>query len=172
LVALSNVNLWESSRGSILAIEMDNGLRYCLVELGYCEDEIVDACKKIGVVTVSNLASFERIRLFSTVSVTGSNDKVAKKYIHTFPESNENPITQHDLSPTHCAVLATIPDKIITIDGLIIEDSNCHYTPLYITLRQDANSNELPLLVRDFLAKMLTRETEFCQLEKMSVCTL
>lgn len=163
---LSQVTLWARSRGSVMAIEIENAFYYCMLALEYSHEEIQVAAQHIGVVSVSNLASLEHDRLFTTVSVTGTNDQVAQTYIPGFAErikviADKPMIEITRPSVNHCAVLAEIPNQIITDRGVHIRDEKCHYTPLYITLRHDSGSNELPLLVRGTIGKMLSREKLF-----------
>ena len=158
---LAQVTLWTRSRGSVMAIEIENAFRYCMMALGYSEDEIRIAAQCIGVVTVSNLASLERERLFSTISFTGITDKVAQAYIPGLSERSKlGGIDITMRGANYCAIFAEIPNQIITDKGVTIEDATCHYTPLYMTLRREG-CNALPLLVRDALEKMLMREKEF-----------
>ena len=163
---LAKVTLWGRSRGSVIAIEIENAFRYCMVALGYKEDEIRFAAQCIGVVSVSNLASLDRDRLFTTVSVTGINDQVARTYIPGFSEPSklnggESAIEITIPSANHCAVVANIPNQLITDEGVTIHDEKCHYTPLDMSLRQAGDCNDLPLLVRDAIGKMLFRDTAF-----------
>jgi cytidyltransferase-like protein len=163
---LTQVTLWARSRGSVLLIEIENAFRYCMLTLDYSEDEIGIAAQCIGAVAISNLAPLSRDRLFSTISVTGINDKVAQSYIPDLLEIAHSKISQSSIDITmsainHCVVIAQIPSQIITDEGTLIYDEKCHYTPLYMSLRQSEDANTLPLLVREAMGKMISREKPF-----------
>lgn len=164
---LAKITLWTRSRGSVIALEMENAFHFCLSELGYSEKDIATVAKSIGVISISNLASLDTPRLFTTFSVTGMNDKKANKYISAFPDkvkqlhlSNENH-SLHLLEENHCAMLASIPDKIIDAEtDKMIEDKLRHYTPLYFSYRHDQD-NFVPLFIRDVFKMMLMRDETF-----------
>ena len=157
---LENLTICGRSIGSVIAIEMENAFKYCMKLLGFNEDDIINAASKISVLSISNLASLDRPRLFNTVSVTGINDKKALKFIQ-FPRClTENVIdntTFNKLSDTHLSVLTIIPQKVIELgsDREIIDD-NCHYTPLYTALREN-DSNLIPKYIRSTAQDMISR---------------
>ena len=160
--SLSNITLFPRSIGSVIALEMENCFRYCMLNLGFNEDEIVTLAKNISVLNISNLAPLDRPRLFNTVSITGINDKKAKQYIQSWGSEGEFPLNNvifNQLSETHLSVLATIPNRIAEIGtNLEIEDDNCHYTPLFTALRKN-DDNIIPHYIRDQLLKMVHRQT-------------
>lgn len=159
---LSNVTLFARSVGSVIAIEMENAFKYCMISLGFSNDDIVRMTSKISILTISNLASLDRPRLFNTVSVTGVNDKKAQKHI-VFPENmlvnalDTNTVLSNKLNDTHLSIITTIPQFIIEIgSNKEIADNNCHYTPLYTALRQN-ESNAIPLYIRTTAKQLLNR---------------
>jgi len=166
LFQLSGIILWTRSRGSVLAIEIENAFRQEMSALGYSDEEIIEAGKQIAVLNICNLASIERERLFTTVSITGINDRKANQYIKHFKEcvaeskcENEF-LSFHSVSETHYAVYAQIPETILTDKNITIHDKDHHYTPLFYTFRQNA-SNELPQLIRNIFHSLFDRSVDF-----------
>ncbi len=150
---LDGVTFFTRSRGSVAALEVENAFLFCMKELGYGEDEIRSAGKRIKVISVGNIASLERDRLFSTVSFTGLNDRKALNYIPGFAGrfgQSTLDLKIQKISETHKAVFAVIPKEIKTYYPLghltVIQDEECHYTPLYISERVGGD-NTLPLLI-------------------------
>ena len=134
------------SLGSVVAVEMESAVKFVMVKLDFDEKDIIDLLKYIKVVSISNLVAIDRPRLFTTVSVTGLNDKIAHKYIKNLATANLSKLSKF-VSDNHYAVLATIPNKIINIKTKMeIEDDNCHYTPLFITINE--GDNTIPFFVR------------------------
>jgi len=171
-----DITFWGRSRGAVIALEIENAFRFCLLALHYSDHEILEIGKQIGVFSISNLGSLERGRNFSTISVTGLNDKKALKYIKPFPErfslqraegSDSKP---HFLSSSHLAFFATIPQSIRTYMGksnpadyykeITVEDSDCHYTPLFLAHRINGD-NTIPLLIKRVLKNMIFRSENF-----------
>ena len=159
---LSNITLFVRSIGSIIALEMENAFKYCMTDLGFSENEIISLANKISVLSICNLAALDRQRLFNTVSITGTNDKKAQKYIRIPINKNTLSITNEytsftKLNDTHYSVLATIPQKIIEMgSNKEIEDDNCHYTPLFTALRKNDN-NLIPEYIRETFISMVER---------------
>lgn len=173
--SLSQVTLWTRSRGSVIALEIENAFSECLKQLHFSQEEIKKLGKEIVVLSVSNLAPFERGRLFSTISITGVNDRKARKYIPLFANQfskfhkTNTPCTLREISRTHLAVLAKIPKKIMTYEDaskemlqkvISVSDPDCHYTPLYISPRI-GRDNTLPNLVKTALKQMIDRKDLF-----------
>lgn len=163
------ITLWARSYGTVIAIEMENALRYRLRIEGYIEEEIAEIAKEIHVLSISNLAPLERPRLFTTVSVTGYNDKQAQKYIEKFPEMvnkyyrADEPISRNVLSPTHEVVMIDVPERFTELStGRLIKDPARHYTPNYDSLRkpdvkQQVVNNAAPIFIHEELEVMLNR---------------
>ncbi len=152
-VDLSGVTFFTRSRGSVIALEVENALLFCMNKLGYLEAEIRLAAKQVAVVSICNLASLERGRLFSTVSFTGINDQVANNYItgftNRFSKLYSEEGAEHQLSDNHRAILTKVPENIQTYSKgeiITIEDSKHHYTPLYISKRIGV-CNTIPELI-------------------------
>lgn len=172
--SLTKVTLWARSRGSVIALEIENAFAHCLNELAFSKAEIISLAKQIVVLSISNLASFNRARLFSTVSVTGVNDKKARKCIPSFAKVfskryiKGTAFTSQQLTRTHLAVLAKIPESIKTpgpdranlLDVITVSDPDRHYTPLYFSYRI-GQDNSVPNLVRRGLRKMALRPSFF-----------
>jgi len=157
-LTLDDITIFARSVGSVIALEMENAFKYCMIALGFEEDYIIKAANRISVLSMSNLASLTRLRLFRTVSITGINDRKASKFLDlpsiTMTTADLN-ITEID--QIHTYVLALIPDKITEIgSNLIITDANCHYTPLFTAFRQN-DSNVLPNYIRSTFVNMVER---------------
>ncbi|XWV24554.1 putative ORFan [Tupanvirus deep ocean] len=161
---LSNITLWTRSIGSVIALEMENAFRYCMIILGFSEKSIMDMSKQICVLSVCNLASLEIPRLFTTISVTGSNDRKALKYIKFLIPSKNSTFTK--LSETHLSLMANIPNKIVESGtNKEIVDNDCHYTPLYTAFRIDGD-NFVPNFIRQTL-KLMVERTNYFNLENL-----
>lgn len=158
---LSKIVISARSLGSVVAIEMELALKYCMLKLGFSEEDIVCVSRYVSVISICNLVGNDRARQFTTISFTGINDKIAQKYINNLSQSSSSQLVSpaHYIDSkgagcdgnrvsNHYSVLATIPEKIIAEGtNLEISDTNCHYTPLFTTIRRDSD-NTLPLLVR------------------------
>ncbi len=171
---LAEITFSARSRGSVLALEIENAFRFCMLALEYDEEEIEDFGNQIAVLNVSNIASLDRGRLFSTISFTGINDKRAMVYIkslaewvsHCYHKGSE--CTLKSLSRSHLVIFSKIPQIILThaknsdpnTDIITISDKDCHYTPLYISQRIGGN-NTIPNLVTHVFQKMVQRPPLF-----------
>ena len=156
---ICNIVLFARSIGSVIAVEMENAFKYCMVNLGFSEEEIKTVGNQVSVLSICNLASFDIPRLFDTISITGSNDKKAQKYIKpSFEElATTKEVLFRRISETHLSVISPIPNKIIEIGtNKTIEDSNCHYTPLFTALRKD-DSNVIPTYIRNVFKDMIEK---------------
>lgn len=128
------ITLWGRSRGSVIIREMENAFRYCCKQLNLPQEYVISCARQIAACTVSNLAPFEEHRLFTTVSITGTNDK---KALEVIPEL-KNPNFIPKKTSTHYIHLVSLPREIWTDNhGKIehIEDDDRHYTPLYMSIR-------------------------------------
>lgn len=162
---LSDVTFWARSRGSVLAIEIENAFRYCLRALGYNENEIIEAGKQIAVITICNLATLDRKRLFTTFSVSGTNDKQSNKYIKNFSDHLKNHhgdfhYTLHLMDFNHCVILTKNPENIVDDStGLIVKEADqgaIHYTDFYLSYRRNGD-NSVPRLIREAFQLALMR---------------
>jgi hypothetical protein len=125
------------------------------------------------VLSISNLAPLERPRLFTTVSVTGYNDKQAQKYIENFQKMVEKyyraseTISRTVLSPTHVVVMTDVPERFTELStGRLIKDPKRHYTPNYFSLRkpdvgQQLVNNAAPILIHAELDAMLNHRQSY-----------
>jgi len=170
----SEITLSGRSRGSVISLEIENAFLFCMQSLGYQDEEIILISKHVTVLNVSNIASLERNRLFSTFTVTGINDKKANKSIHLFSEKFAK--LNHDgysctlkrMSQTHHCLFAKIPEEIFTgkdnygriNPSFKISDKDCHYTPLFISRRVNGD-NTLPNLLNKVFNNMVAREPDF-----------
>ena len=157
--ALANITIWARSIGSVIAIEMENAFRFCMQQLGFENDAIIEIAKHICVLSISNLAPLDRPRLFTTASITGLNDKKARAHIKSLPDGlppNSN-ISCSLASETHLSIIAIIPQSIVEYGtAAVITDNNCHYTPLYTAIRQD-DDNTVPNIIRQLFGVVVSR---------------
>jgi hypothetical protein len=169
----SQITLTCRSRGSVIALEVENAFIFCMREMGYSHDEILETGKHISVHCVSSLSSLERGRLFTTYTAVGVNDLQAQKYIKNHAEFSklhheEKSCTLTLLSATHLTVFAKIPDAIKTgkdskgnkNPDAVMEDKDHHWTPLYISHRVGGD-NTFPDLNNRVFEQMVNREIEF-----------
>jgi hypothetical protein len=151
------VTFWGRSRGSIFAVELENAFRSCCLDRNYSLSQIKEWGQQIAVLTVSNLARFDPHRLFTTISITGQNDKKARQCI---PELADRLNGLLCLSDTHAIYLVTLPREIWTDNhGTIehIEDDDCHYTPLFISPRLYVPYNDLSDNINQIYQNMVNR---------------
>lgn len=143
--------------GSTIALQMENALVYCLKIFGFNEQDIFDFGKQICILSICNLVPLDLKRLFTTISITGVNDKKARKFIKCLPEMmklmiDNNEIIKYDpLNDKQFSIFAMIPERIKEIGiGIEIIDLNCHYTPLF-TAYCENDENIIPKLIWKYI---------------------
>lgn len=152
---LSKIILFARSMGSVIVLEMENAFRYIMIKLGFDETYIRQVAKKINVLSISNLAPFDRPRIFHTFTITGLNDKKALKHIKWWPISTMDVDCTSLVIQDHHCIFAQIPSNI-TESGTNkeISDNDCHYTPLYTAFREHQD-NTVPKIIRSIFESMI-----------------